>query len=115
MLGLVPIANTYSKAYLDVFNGTSKSTMVSKLCSLFSCPLKTPVLPILEVVKSLVEDAVQAIQNNATSCPELVACSAENSTIPPLIQPTAGNATKFPEYENRNYGIRIQYPSDWSI
>ncbi len=31
------------------------------------------------------------------------------------VQTTSGNATKFLEYENSTYGIKIQYPSQWRV
>ncbi|MFZ0513630.1 MAG: tetratricopeptide repeat protein [Candidatus Nitrosopolaris sp.] len=44
-----------------------------------------------------------------------VALNGKGNALDKLGTATPGNAAKFLKYENSTYGIRVQYPSDWTI
>ena len=66
----------------------------------------------IQEVKVFIDDAIQLLQQNHdvnTAVARLKLAKQQS------VQTTSGNATKFIQYENSTYGIKMQYPSHWRV
>lgn len=78
-------------------------------------------IPQFQITKVLLEDAIQSLQKNDTNnaltrlnlADQQLGALINQSKQISIVNKTI--ATKFLKYENSTYGIRMQYPSDWSV
>jgi hypothetical protein len=70
----------------------------------------------IQEVKVFIDDAIQLLQHNHDVNTAVARLKlADQQLRVQSVQTTSGNATKFLQYENSTYGIKMQYPSHWRV